>query len=76
MATATPREVIAGLYAGTFKRSPDKGGLDFWESQANVAINAGLPIKTVYQEIMDGFVTNSVFINDVYLNISQFSLQK
>jgi hypothetical protein len=66
---ATPREMIAGLYAGTFNRAPDKQGLDFWLNQANNSLIAGSPIEEVYKKIMDGFETNNVF-KDTYDNLS------
>ncbi|MCK5812809.1 MAG: DUF4214 domain-containing protein [Cocleimonas sp.] len=66
---ATAREIITGLYAGTFNRTPDKQGLDYWLNQASNSLIAGDPIEKVYQRIMDGFETNQVF-KDTYDHLS------
>ncbi len=67
MSTVTPREIITGLYAGTFDRAPDAQGLNYWVNQANVAISAGISVDNVYKTIMDngnhgGFVAHPIFI--------------
>ncbi len=81
MPTVTPREIITGLYAGTFNRAPDEQGLNYWVNQASVAISAGTSVNNVYQTIMDdgnnaGFVAHPTFVTTYgSLNSASFVAQ-
>ncbi len=77
MPTVTPREIITGLYAGTFDRAPDAQGLNYWINQVNVAISAGISVDNVYKTIMDngnqgGFVAHPIFAT-TYDNLNNAS---